>query len=108
MSKENMSQPSVHDVIAPAFELQASLNERLAAGARLDKSEKIRTRNELKKLMGMMGEVEKHADEISQDVVDGMHEVIANTEALLTDKPLHFKGDDEPEVNDSTINQMAA
>jgi hypothetical protein len=108
MSKENMPKPSVVDVVGPAYELQASLNARLAAGAKLDKGEKIRTRNELKKLMGMMSVIEGHADEISQDVVDGMHDVIQNTEALLTDKPMHFKGDDEQDIDASSINQMAA
>lgn len=109
MSAEQPSSPSMHDVIAPAFELQASLNTQLAdEGLVLDRNVKTRTRKELNRLKAMMQAVLQFQDDVPADVIEGMEEVIMNTEARLDGKPMRFKSDEVSQLDAEPMNQLAA
>lgn len=96
----------MHDDLAKAFDAQAELNEFIAdESVVLDRGAKIRTRNKLKNLMGMFDQVKQYKDEVPADIIQGMEEVIVNTEAKLNGKPMHFSSD-EGVIED--VNQMAA
>jgi hypothetical protein len=104
MSEQTPS--SMHDDLAKAFNAQAELNEFIAdESAVLDRGAKMKTRNKLKNLMGMLDQVKQYKDDVPADIIQGMEEVIVNTEAKLDGKPMHFKSDEDVS---STINQMAA
>lgn len=95
------------DNLSKAFQKSAALNEALSDEAtEWDKAMKSRLRKEVNALKAMMNDVVKFKGEVTADVIEGMNEVIRNTEAKLDGKPVSFKAD-RNEGSETNVNLAA-
>ncbi len=100
------------DQVAPAFELQGKLNAVLTDKSVVwDKGFKTRVRKEVNRLKDMMQIVLDNKKDLLPELIDGLEEVIVNTEAKLDGKKMVFKADvieEEEGSAPSTKTQIAA
>lgn len=101
------SKPQMHDMLSKAFESTAILNEALATDSPMDRSTKLRLRKTVNGLKDMMDSVLKFEKDVTKDVVEGMEEVIRNTEAKLDGKSVSFKADAEFNTAETNLSQAA-
>jgi hypothetical protein len=94
MSEQNIQ--SMYDIVDPALKTQGQLNEFLAdEKIVMDRATKTRVRKQVNLFKDMFTKVTAYQDDLTEDVIEGMKEVIVNTEAKLDGKPMSFKADME-------------
>lgn len=87
------SSSSKHDLLAAAFGSAAIINEAHALREQWDRKTRAAVRREMKTLQSMMDDVLRFERDVTRDVVAGMHELLAQTEARLAGKPVLFTAD---------------